>query len=199
MNINKEGEWHFPRVHHVGVVVKDINKAIKDVEAFGMTRSAYPKLPSWLENLLFKGKYFDTTYKLLGLGTFIHPMMYKIIGVGSNFADPNPVLPPLTVQPIFKGKPFNAEYRIFKIWLGDKILELIEPGKGESPWKDHLEAKGEGFHHIAFNVDDLNGVTSRMMKQGANRILYARIKENTGGDYLDLGFGLIVEIFTGYY
>ena len=187
----------FPRAHHVAVAVKDINKAIKDVEKFGLGRFAYPRLPGWIEKMLFKGKTFDTRYKFLGMGPFIHPMMYKIIEVDENFK--NPELPPLAGEALFRGKPFNAEYKIFKIWIGDKILELIQPGKGESPWKEHIDAKGEGFHHIAFNVDDLEGVTSRLLKQGANRILYARLQDGTGGDYFDLGFNLIVEIFKDYY
>ena len=31
-------------------------------------------------------------------------------------------------------------------------FEFIEPLDGESPWKDFLEEKGEGVHHIGFGV-----------------------------------------------
>ena len=189
----------FPEVHHIGVAVKDINKVIRDVEVFGIGRSAYSRLPRWLENMLFKGKYFDTRYNILGTGPFIHPMMYTIIEVGSKYDEPHPDLPPLASEPLFRDKPFTGEYKIFKMWMGDKILELIEPGQGKSPWKEHIDNKGEGFQHIGFNVDDLEGTTSTLIKQGAERLLHMRLEDGTGGDYLHLGHGFILEIFKGYY
>ncbi len=37
-------------------------------------------------------------------------------------------------------------------------LELIEPNHARSVWRDILDEKGEGIHHIAFNVDDTDAV-----------------------------------------
>ena len=34
-------------------------------------------------------------------------------------------------------------------------FEFIEPLDGESPWKDFIEEKGEGVHHIGFSVADV--------------------------------------------
>ena len=34
--------------------------------------------------------------------------------------------------------------------------EIIEPNAARSTWRDFLEEHGEGLHHIAFEVDDLN-------------------------------------------
>jgi 4-hydroxyphenylpyruvate dioxygenase-like putative hemolysin len=31
-------------------------------------------------------------------------------------------------------------------------IELIEPVGGPSTWQDFLETKGEGIHHIAFEI-----------------------------------------------
>jgi hypothetical protein len=197
MTDSKEVKLHYPRVHHVGVVVKDLNKAIKDAEGFGVGRFEYPSLPGWLEKRLFKGKTFDTKYKFLGMGPFIHPKMYTIIEDGPELKDPS--LPPLAGEALYRGKPFTGSYKIFKVWLGDKILELVQPIKGDSPWMEHLESRGEGFHHVAFDVDNLDEFTSRLIKQGATRVLYARLSDGIGGDYLDLGHRLIVEIFHKYY
>ncbi len=33
-------------------------------------------------------------------------------------------------------------------------LELIEPNKEHSVWRDEMDKKGEGLHHIAFTVKD---------------------------------------------
>lgn len=35
-------------------------------------------------------------------------------------------------------------------------LEIIEPNAAQSTWRDFLEEKGEGLHHIAFRVADLH-------------------------------------------
>ncbi len=39
--------------------------------------------------------------------------------------------------------------------VGETKLELLEPLNKESPIYKHLEKRGEGFHHIAFEVDNL--------------------------------------------
>lgn len=33
-------------------------------------------------------------------------------------------------------------------------LELIQPGDAPSTWRNYLNEKGEGIHHVAFNVND---------------------------------------------
>jgi catechol 2,3-dioxygenase-like lactoylglutathione lyase family enzyme len=35
-------------------------------------------------------------------------------------------------------------------------FELIEPNAARSTWRDFLEEKGEGLHHMAFDVKDLD-------------------------------------------
>jgi len=39
--------------------------------------------------------------------------------------------------------------------LGDTRIELLEPTSAESPIAKALEKRGEGIHHIAFLVDDI--------------------------------------------
>ncbi len=190
--MDNSNEIKFPRVHHIGVVVKNLEKAIKGMESFGLGRFAHPTLPPEVEKELFSGKTFDTRY-----GPYIHPKMYQIIEVGPQGMDP--ALPPLAEPALYRGKPYNGNYRIFKIWLDDKILELIEPGKEPSPWKEHLDKKGEGIHHFAFNVDNLDMVTTQLKERGATEVFHARLNDGTGGDYLDLGFNIVVEIFQNYY
>jgi methylmalonyl-CoA/ethylmalonyl-CoA epimerase len=35
-------------------------------------------------------------------------------------------------------------------------FEIIQPNEARSTWRDFLEEKGEGLHHIAFNVEDIH-------------------------------------------
>ncbi len=44
-------------------------------------------------------------------------------------------------------------------------LELIEPNKEPSVWRDHLDKYGEGIHHIAFNVDDADTVIRQLKEE----------------------------------
>jgi len=39
--------------------------------------------------------------------------------------------------------------------IGETTIELLEPLNEESPIYKHLEKRGEGFHHIAFEVGDI--------------------------------------------
>ena len=44
-------------------------------------------------------------------------------------------------------------------------LELIDPNKEPSVWRDHLEKYGEGIHHIAFNVDNTDAVVKVLTEE----------------------------------
>ncbi len=44
-------------------------------------------------------------------------------------------------------------------------LELIEPNEAPSVWRDILNEKGEGIHHIAFNVDDTDAVVKVLQEE----------------------------------
>ena len=57
---------------------------------------------------------------------------------------------------IYRGKP--AEYRAvlaFARW-GPLEVELIENTEGDSDYADHLRKRGQGVHHLLFEVDDLD-------------------------------------------
>ncbi len=53
----------------------------------------------------------------------------------------------------YMGEPApEAKCRMCFFYYGDLQMELIEPNEAPSAWRDHLEKKGEGIHHLAFNV-----------------------------------------------
>ncbi len=57
----------------------------------------------------------------------------------------------------YTGKSTTARAKLVFFDLGQVQLELIEPVGGPSTWKDFLDRKGEGVHHIAFAVRDMDG------------------------------------------
>lgn len=46
--------------------------------------------------------------------------------------------------------------RVYLIKVGDTRIELLEPMNDNSEVSGFLEKKGEGIHHIAFNVSGIN-------------------------------------------
>ena len=58
----------------------------------------------------------------------------------------------------------NSKLAFFDLVPGVQ-LELIEPNKEPSVWRDHLDKYGEGIHHIAFNVDDATPVIEQLQKE----------------------------------
>lgn len=57
---------------------------------------------------------------------------------------------------VYKGQPApeaSCLMAFFDIGPGLQ-LELIQPGDAPSTWRNYLNEKGEGIHHVAFNVSD---------------------------------------------
>lgn len=50
--------------------------------------------------------------------------------------------------------------------LGATKIELLEATKEDSPIAKFIEKKGEGIHHIAYDVDDIKEETKRLEKKG---------------------------------
>lgn len=51
--------------------------------------------------------------------------------------------------------------------VGGTLFELLEPTPGvPSLWADHLNTSGEGLHHIAVKVADVDATVATMVAQG---------------------------------
>lgn len=49
---------------------------------------------------------------------------------------------------------------------GDSKIELLEASNPDSPIAKFIEKKGEGIHHIAFGVEDIQFEIERLKKEG---------------------------------
>jgi len=52
--------------------------------------------------------------------------------------------------------------RVVKFTLGETAIELLEPTGPSSPIARFLETRGEGIHHVAFRVHDLEAALKRL-------------------------------------
>ena len=66
----------------------------------------------------------------------------------------------------FKGKPSPARAKLAFFELKNITLELIEPDRNPSTWREFLDAKGEGVHHIAFEIKGMDDKTALLEKKG---------------------------------
>jgi 4-hydroxyphenylpyruvate dioxygenase-like putative hemolysin len=84
----------------------------------------------------------------------------------------------------YREKP--AEFRSRLGWMrhGKVVYEWIIPEKGPSTWQDHLDRHGEGVHHLAVAVDDMDKAIAEWKKAG-----YAYVMGGAWGDAGRPGFG----------
>lgn len=80
----------------------------------------------------------------------------------------------------YNGEQSIARAKLAFFDLGSVQLELIEPDKNPSTWREHLNEKGEGVHHIAFVVDDMKETVKEMEARDMPLIQKG---EFTGGRY----------------
>ncbi len=50
--------------------------------------------------------------------------------------------------------------------VGPNKIELLEATNEDSPIAKFIEKKGEGIHHIAFDVEDIHSEVERLKKEG---------------------------------
>ena len=50
--------------------------------------------------------------------------------------------------------------------IGENKIELLEGTNDDSPITKFIAKKGEGIHHIAFDVDDIEAEIKRLKKEG---------------------------------
>jgi len=74
--------------------------------------------------------------------------------------------PGLEVEQTYKGVPSNAQAKLAFFNLGPVQLEIIEPLGGDSTWQEALDKKGEGFHHLAFSVNDMQKSVDFLRERG---------------------------------
>jgi methylmalonyl-CoA/ethylmalonyl-CoA epimerase len=54
--------------------------------------------------------------------------------------------------------------------VGESSIELVQPTRHDSPVGKFLAKRGEGFHHVAFEVDDLRGTLAELERNGVELI-----------------------------
>ena len=60
----------------------------------------------------------------------------------------------------------DRKAKIAMIPVGDSRIELLEPTDPEGAIAKHIERKGEGLHHVALEVNNIEEALETLSKQG---------------------------------
>ena len=81
----------------------------------------------------------------------------------------------------YRGAPTRARAKLAFFKVGPTLdIELIQPDKEPSTWREDLDRKGEGVHHIAFVI---KGMKERVADLQENGMPLVQSGEYTGGRY----------------
>lgn len=127
----------FSTLHHLSLVVRDINAAVRFFESVGVGPfTEYPPMAEYTRlNVPDKDGFFDILIRCAQIGP---------------------------VQ-----------------------LQLVEPGKGRSIYKDFLEKNGEGVFHLGFVVPDIDAAEAEAKGMGLAVISSGRRENGSGFSYFD--------------
>ena len=97
----------------------------------------------------------------------------------------------------YNGEPTDARAKLAFFNLDNIQIELIEPIGGPSTWREFLDTRGEGVHHIAFHVDDMQ---QQVLMLGQQNMPLEQKGDFTGGSYAYINgqekLGVLLELLT---
>ncbi len=82
--------------------------------------------------------------------------------------------------------------------VGESMVELVQPTDPDTPVGRFLEKRGEGVHHVAYQVDDLEATLRELRKNGVE-IIDEEPRRGAGGTRIAFihpksAFGVLTEL-----
>jgi methylmalonyl-CoA/ethylmalonyl-CoA epimerase len=101
-------------------------------------------------------------------------------------------------EKVFRGRQADHNFKLALAYSGDTQIELIQHLSGETCYKEFLERRGEGLHHLGFFLDDLGRYQAALKALAAAGypVLMSGCFGNTSYTYFDteVAIGSIMEI-----
>lgn len=96
-------------------------------------------------------------------------------------------------EQIVQGTPFNLKVAVNSV--GPVAVELLQPvASPDSIWQQYLDQHGEGLHHLAYRVDDLQQSISELEGRGGELLWNISVAPGMNYCYMRVDAGLIVEL-----
>lgn len=82
--------------------------------------------------------------------------------------------------------------------VGESMVELVQPTRPDSPVSKFLARRGEGFHHVAFEVESLQASLAELKSRGVE-LIDEEPKAGAGGSRVAFvhpkgAFGVLTEL-----
>ena len=85
--------------------------------------------------------------------------------------------------------------KVVKLGAGDTVVEITEPLGPDTPVGRYLAKRGQGIHHLAFEVDDLGQFANHLEKLGIEYSDGPHVKEDGSGfAFIDAPEGYEIEL-----
>jgi methylmalonyl-CoA/ethylmalonyl-CoA epimerase len=117
-------------------------------------------------------------------------------------------LPEAEIQVIFPdgilhythGKPTKyTDCQVAKYRLDSFVLELIQPGKTPSPWKDFLDRHGQGVFHFCVQADDRKDFQQTLSAIGVGLPYHVGYYPNGSYSYVESSNQLGLELSVNHH
>jgi len=95
--------------------------------------------------------------------------------------------PPILHDTMLHGKPATFSMLGAEVHCNPIDFEILQPLEGPSIYKEFLEEKGEGIHHVAVvnSTEDVDAALANFKKNGVEVTMEGRLGENIRFYYLD--------------
>lgn len=100
--------------------------------------------------------------------TYDHMKKIEHIGIAvKNMEESNQLFTKLFGQPPYKQEAVESQGVTTSFFInGPNKIELLEATNADSPVAKFIEKRGEGIHHIAFDVEDIVSEMARLKAEG---------------------------------
>lgn len=97
-----------------------------------------------------------------------------------------------------RGKTADYAFLVAMTTIAEVAIELVQPLSGESIFREFLDSKGGGLHHLKYKTPDTQAALDEFRKSGGQVLQSARIGEGSFY-YLDTveQLGFVLELSSG--
>ena len=74
----------------------------------------------------------------------------------------------------FRGKPGTGRFKVAIGRCGSMVIELFQAMEGETPYAEFSGAKGEGIHHLGFQLEDFDIALAALTEGGMESIFHGK-------------------------
>ena len=114
-------------------------------------------------------KHINFTF-IIATSTFMHKIEHIGIAV-KDLAIANETYAKLLGKPHYKTEMVESEHVNTSFFeVGESKIELLQATSAESAIAKSIEKRGEGIHHIAFAVEDIEKEVARLIEEGLTPI-----------------------------